>query len=81
MYINVIWAAFRYSLRRFNIVRVTYAIGFEHLQWVSERNLVSCQSMTLMHLTSKNRNGTYVHPGDRFFDFYTSHYNNFFRTA
>jgi len=40
-----------------------------------------CQSMTLAHLTSKNRNSTYVHPGDRFFYFYTLCYNNFFSTA
>jgi len=32
-------------------------------------------------LTSKNWNNTYVHPGDRFFDFYTLHYNNFFPTV
>jgi len=36
-----------------------------------------CQSM-LAHLTSENRNSTYVYLGDRFFDFYTLHYINFF---
>jgi len=43
-----------------------------------------CQSMTLAHLTFKNRNNTFIfriHPEDRFFNFYTLHYNNFFLTA
>jgi len=43
MYINVIWAAFRYSLRVFNIytARYVYYRFWVYLQWVSERNLVS----------------------------------------
>jgi len=40
--------------------------------------------MTLAHLTSKIRKCTYIfcsHTLDRFFDFYTLHYNNFFHTT
>jgi len=49
---------------------------------MSERTLVStAQSMTLAYLTSKNQNSTSVHPRDRFFDFYTLLWNNFFPTA
>jgi len=36
-----------------------------------------CQSMTLAYLTCK-KTSIFVHLGDRFFDFYTLHYNNFF---
>jgi len=48
---------------------------------VSEPCKHCCQSMTLAHLTSKNRNSTYISDEDRFFYFYILHYNNFFPIA
>jgi len=64
MYINIIWAAIHYSLRVFIIYRC--ALRMVNIETHSKH---CCQSMTLAHLTSKNRNSTFVHPGDRFFDF------------
>jgi len=84
VYINIIWAAFRYSLQILNIYSARYVY---YRFWALAVNIrtQSCkhcyQSITLAHLTSKNRNSRYVHPGDRFFDFYTLHYNKFFPTA
>jgi len=61
MYINVIWAAFRYSLRVFNICRTRYVC---YRFWTLAVSIGTqpckhcCQSMTLAHPTSKNRNST-----------------------
>jgi len=69
MYINVIWAVFRYSLWVFNICRVRYVC---YRFWALAVSIGTqpykhcCQSMTLAHLMSKNRN---CHPGDKFFNF------------
>jgi len=78
MYINVIWAAFRYLLRVFNICRARYVC---YRFWALTVSIGTqpckhyCQSMILAHLKIET-----VHPGDRFFDFYifTLYYNNFF---
>jgi len=84
IYINVIWAAFCYSLRVLNIYSARYVC---YRFWALAVNIGthlckhSCQSMTLAQLTSKNQNSTSVYLGDRFFYFYTLHYNNFFPTA
>jgi len=72
MYISVIWAAFCYSLRAFNICRARYVC---YRFWALTVSIGTqsckhcCQSMTLAHLTSKNRNSTYVCPGDWFLHF------------
>jgi len=62
MYINVIWATFRYSLRVFNIYSVHYVC---YRFWALAVSIGTpckhcCQSMTLALLTSKNRNSTYI---------------------
>jgi len=69
-----------------SIVRVTYATDFEHSLVNIGTHLCKhcCQSMTLAHLTSKNRNSISIfriHLRDRFFYFFTLHCNNFSFTA
>jgi len=84
MYINVIWAVFCHLLQIFNIYSARYVC---YRFWALAASIGTqpckhcCQSMTLVHLTSKIQNSTYVHPGDGFFYFYTLHYNNFFLAA
>jgi len=60
MYINVIWASVircEYSISAGRVtLSIDYAIDFEHLQWILERNLVSIAVNQWAHLTSKNRN-------------------------
>jgi len=64
MYINVIWTAFCYSLQVFNIYSARYVC---YRFWALAVSIGTqpckhcCQSMTLAHLTSKNRNSTSVH--------------------
>jgi len=70
MYINVIWAAFCYSLRVFNIYSARYVC---YRFWALAASIRTqpckhCQSMTLAYL--KIERVQYVHPGDRFFYFY-----------
>jgi len=86
MYINVIWVAFRYSLRVFtssiySIRYVCYRFWALAVSIGTQSCKHCCQSMTLAHLTSKNRNSTYVYPGDLLFLFHFIHYNNFFPTT
>jgi len=70
----------------FTMVKLTespqVAFSLQNLVKLITESTPCCQSMTLAHLTSKNRNSTYVHiSGDRFFYFYTLHYYKFFPTA